>query len=400
MSSKLQLVLPLLLVTACHIDGHYVDIDGGMDADAPQPADNAADLVLGQPNFSTSEPNSGGASERSLNYPYGIAATETSLWVADGGNARVLRWETPQNSFAPALQILGRSSFTDISDFTGATDKNLQKTCCGAGVAIGGTKLIVADPLDNRVLVWNPLPTSNGQAVSFVLGQISPTCCSLPGSGNGAGQLKYPNGVWTDGTRLAISDSGNNRVLIWTAFPTTNGQPADIVLGQNAFGQSASPMPPTASSMAGPKGVYSDGVRFYVADTDNNRVLVWTSFPTTNGQAADFVIGQTAFSGSGGGASRAELALPTGIVSNGSKLFVADYGNNRIVVFDPIPMASGAAAAGLFGQVDFGMRETPCSAYKDCASRTNLNSPAHLSVVGNSLYVTDSYQSRVLRFDL
>jgi len=33
MNSKHQLVLPLLLVTACHIDGHYVDIDGGVDAD-------------------------------------------------------------------------------------------------------------------------------------------------------------------------------------------------------------------------------------------------------------------------------------------------------------------------------------------------------------------------------
>lgn len=31
MSSRLQLLLPLLLVSACHIDGHYVDIDGGID---------------------------------------------------------------------------------------------------------------------------------------------------------------------------------------------------------------------------------------------------------------------------------------------------------------------------------------------------------------------------------
>jgi hypothetical protein len=397
MIPKLYKLILLVLVAACSVRGHYDGFDAGTDADAPpqQFGDSVADLVLGQPNFETSEENSGGISDRSLRYPQGIAAAGSSLWVVDAGNARVLRWDEVNYSFAPAGLIVGRQSFTDRSDFTGATASNLQGSCCGLDIAVNGNKLLVSDSLDNRVLVWNPTPTSNGQSANFVLGQLSPTCCSLPSSGNGAGQMKYPRGIWTDGTRVAVADTGNHRVLIWTTFPTTNGQPANVVLGQNGFGQSTVQDPPTASSMKGPSAVHFDGARFYVADDYNNRILVWSSYPTTNGQPADFVIGQTSFSSNGEGASRSQLLGPRGIVSLGSKLFVADHYNYRILVFDPIPTSTGASAVGILGQTDFDMSSMPTM-----PSQTNIKGPTGLTVVGNSLYVTDNYQHRVLRFDL
>ena len=39
----------------------------------------------------------------------------------------------------------------------------------------------------------------------------------------------------------------------------------------------------------------TNSTRLLVADTNNSRVLVWLTFPTTNGQAADFVLGQPDF---------------------------------------------------------------------------------------------------------
>ena len=38
--------------------------------------------------------------------------------------------------------------------------------------------------------------------------------------------------------------------------------------------------------------VYSDGTHLFVADYDNNRVLIWNNIPTSNGQAANMVLGQ------------------------------------------------------------------------------------------------------------
>jgi hypothetical protein len=399
--SNLYFALPLLTAIACHVDGHYAGIDAGADTDAdvdalPQHLGNdPATLVLGQPNFESAEPNAGGVSQRSLRYPYGIAADGASIWVGDAGNARVLRWQDPQTSFAPAAQVLGRSSFEDASDFTGATAVNLRGAAETAGIAVSGSKLLVADTTSNRVLVWNPLPTTNGQAASFVLGQLSPTCCSQPPAGNGAGQLGLPYGTWTDGTRVAVADRGNHRVLIWKTFPTTNGQPADLVLGQPGFGQADSVSPPTAASMKAPTAVYSDGTRLYVADTYNHRVLIWSSFPTTNGQPADLVIGQPTFAGSSAGSSKSELSGPRGMIHAGTRLYVADTDNHRVVIFDPLPATSGASAVGLFGQADFGADGLP-----PVATQASLKWPAALAISGSSLYVTDNFEHRVLRFGL
>ena len=44
--------------------------------------------------------------------------------------------------------------------------------------------------------------------------------------------------------------------------------------------------------MLNPVSVTSDGVRLFVTDLGNNRVLIWNSIPTSNGAAADVEIGQ------------------------------------------------------------------------------------------------------------
>lgn len=357
--------------------------------------DLLADLVIGQPSFESVNPYIYQMSDKSLSYPTALAIANSTLWVLDSGDRRALRWNPiPQVSYSSAIQIVGRSSFTDASDFPGANASNFQSTCCYTDLAVGGNKLVITDPRDNRVLVWNPLPASNGADVSFVLGQGSPTCCSLPLPGAGASQLFSPSGVWTDGVRLAVADTGNNRVLIWTTFPTTNGEAADIVLGQAGFDQKDFPPVPTASSMHHPRDTYFDGTRFYVSDSGNSRVLVWSSFPTTNGQAATYVIGHSDFSGTGYGTSAQQFSEPIGVVVMGTSLFVADYVNSRVLIFDPIPTASGASAKRVLGQLDFTSAVHPAK-----PSAGNLFWPSALAVDGRSLYVTDNYQHRVLRFD-
>src|SRR5699024_5317463 len=100
---------------------------------------------------------------------------------------------------------------------------------------IVGTKLIVADQNNSRVLIWNTIPTSNHKQADIVLGQPNFTTSPPNTGGLGPATLNGSNGVASDGTKLVVGDRFNNRILIWNSFPTTNNQPADVVLGQPNF---------------------------------------------------------------------------------------------------------------------------------------------------------------------
>ena len=47
--------------------------------------------------------------------------------------------------------------------------------------------------------------------------------------------MNLPLAVASDGVHVAVADTANNRVLIWNKIPTTTNQNADIVLGQPDF---------------------------------------------------------------------------------------------------------------------------------------------------------------------
>ncbi len=108
--------------------------------------------------------------------------------------------------------------------------------------------------------------------------------------------MRGPQGVWVQGTRLFVADTQNHRVLIWNSIPTSNNQPADVVLGEPNFNTAppatVSDLPATATNLFSPVSVTSDGQRVYVTDLGHHRVLIWNSMPTQNGQAADVVVGQ------------------------------------------------------------------------------------------------------------
>lgn len=169
------------------------------------------------------------------------------------------------------------------------------------GVYTVAGKLIVADTAQNRVFIWNKMPTSEYAPADIILGQSEKADTGRNASGQAtASSLFYPSGLWSDGERLVVSDAWNHRVLIWNQWPSQDGQEADIVLGQpdfisnqpNVEGVSKSP---SAQSLNWPYGVFSDGERLWVADTGNRRVLQFDQFPTTSFASADKVIGKETF---------------------------------------------------------------------------------------------------------
>lgn len=106
-----------------------------------------------------------------------------------------------------------------------------------------------------------------------------------------------PRGVFVAKGKLFISDTGQNRVFIWNTIPKTEFHEPDVILGQENIKDSGrnSNREVSAKTLLYPSGVWSDGKILIVADAWNHRVLIWHRLPTKNGQPADVVIGQPDF---------------------------------------------------------------------------------------------------------
>ncbi len=156
-------------------------------------------------------------------------------------------------------------------------------------VTVAHGKLFIADRLSHRVLIWNSLPGSSGTAPDLVLGQPDKSSRNANfGTGVAhsatASNMNQPIGVAYDGVRLFVADSGNHRILSWTTFPTTDGQPASFALGQpggpaNLTSNTVNNGGVSGAGLATPRGLFTDGTRLFIADHDNHRVLVWNNLP-------------------------------------------------------------------------------------------------------------------------
>ena len=151
----------------------------------------------------------------------------------------------------------------------------------------------------------------------------------------------------------------------------------------------------SASTLNNPQGVFRDGNKVYVADTGNNRILIWNTFPQSSGVPADVVVGQSAFDTKLSGTSPTAMKGPRKALVAGGNLFVADTGNARVLVFSPVPTANVTPAATVLGQMNLTTAIVPFT-----ASATNMYSPWNLTVSNDKLWVVDLVFERITRFNL
>jgi uncharacterized protein (TIGR03437 family) len=416
-----------------------------------------ARLVVGQPNgFTAQDTNS---SNTTIGGASGIAVAGDTLFVADSNrvgvtpsNNRVLIFtnissqfptpmaQLPYNTKCPvcvgqASVVLGQPDFVTTTINDTPTQNSLRNP---QGVASDGVHLVVADTDDNRILIWNSIPTTNNQNADVVVGQSTFTSNAIPGNTPSASSMRGPEAVWIQNGKLFVADTQNNRVLIFNHIPTTNGVAADIVLGEPNFTTYVNPdisqqqNGATASTMLAPVSVTSDGTRLFVTDLGFNRVLIFNSIPTTNGAPADVALGQpdlvssvanNAYTGSAATSSSDTtdkesavlctvsngidldnnptypafcsntLNFPRYALSAGGKLVVADGGNDRLLVWDKTPPTTGSAPDTIIGQP---------AGYVDNASEfvDALRTPLALAWDGANLYVSDTYNRRVLVYTI
>lgn len=267
----------------------------------PASMNQPADFVIGQPDFKTAAP---GRTANTLRGPAGVwLDANDGLWVADTSNNRVLYYGVPTKNAQDAVLVLGQPDFTtniqpDLVIQPVKTDANTLLS--PMSVSTDGVRLFVSDLGASRVLIWNTIPTRNQQGADVVVGQRDMTSARFNNSANlcesegtdaegnplyqrrCAATLDFPRFALSDGKKLFISDTGNDRVLVYNRIPTINGASADAALGQQGFtvnqsSDSANPERVSASdSLRSPAGLAYDGLNLYVADTFNRRVMIFT----------------------------------------------------------------------------------------------------------------------------
>ena len=370
----------------------------------------AATGLIGQNSFTDYLANRGGAAgATTLSSPGGSVATTGSLfYVTDTGNNRILGYTSvPTSSNTPAAFVLGQTSLTGTAPTTSATG-----LAQPSKVSTDGTHLVVTDSNNNRVLIWNTLPTATGTPPDVVVGQSSFTTNT---GGLSASAFTFPSGAMIANGKLVVVDQKNNRVLVWNTVPTTNGAAANVVLGQPNFTSNTSGYYDNTNNagltrLTGPSDLWTDGFRLLVSDTGNNRVLYWKLIPSSNDVPNDIIIGQTSNTRITAGTTNNLFNAPIGVGSDGQQVYVADTANNRVLVFPSFPVATGTAASRVIGQGDF-----THSAYNDEYNNSNgqdtqdgqsdgnptartLHTPIGVASDGARIYVTDRDNHRVLYF--
>ena len=354
----------------------------------------AARLVLGQPDFTS---NAGTTTRNGMNYPSAVAVDPTTrkVFVADAINNRVLRFASVYalTNGAAAEAVLGQPNFSSNAP---RTTRNGLSDPAGLFVDSGG-RLWVADANNNRVLRFDHAATlSSGANANGVMGEpdfISNTAATTQHS------MRYNNGVFVDaGGRLWVADSANFRVLRFdNAASKANGANADGVLGQPNFTSNK----PAASQkgMGEPVGVAMDtSGRLWVADYNNSRVLRFDNAASkANGANADGVLGQTNFTSYSFSTTRNGMDEPTGVTADNAsgRLYVGDYRNNRILVFNAAAgLANGANASYVLGQTNF----TTGTPNTGGLSATTLDQPDNIfyDQAAKVLWVADGNNNRVL----
>ncbi len=432
--------------------------------------DAIADRVLGQIDFTKTAVNF--VDSTGLNAPAGVAIDKTAnhVLVADTQNNRVLGWksESAFKSGGPADLVIGQPDFSSSGCNQNASPSSAT-LCVPVGVAVDSShRVYIGDAQNNRVVVFvDPFAAliTSGFTATWVFGQGGNfTTGSANAGGVGANGLNSPQGVAVDTNgNLYVADVGNNRALIFfTPIPmsSVSGAPenfgdatADLVFGQAGFtgaacnrgGSSGNTTLCTAPFIG--VGIALDGAgNLYLADTENNRALEINGpfgFGQTNNLAANLVFqGNSLVSPSGvavdsagnfyvsseqhnqvyeytepvplnrsdllnmkigpgaNNPSAASLQFPMGLALDATdNLYVADQANNRVLEFNQSSSPSNQTANGTGGQrdrthnapnyVDPIGSDLPSGIAIDTAS-----APPHLH-----LYAADSVNNRVLGWD-
>jgi DNA-binding beta-propeller fold protein YncE len=372
--------------------------------------------VLGQPDFTTVSTST---TASGLNNPHGVTYNPNTnrLFVADEGNSRVSIFNTATIiDGEDAVNVIGQATFTSGANVTRAGLSSPR----GISIDVTNKILFLADSGSYRVTYYDLNNLADGMNATGVLGQIDISYTfgstanfsqSIKNSGtdtyvSGAG-FSSPSTTALDTThhRLFVSDAANNRVLVYILDSTNQlvDHTPDAVLGAVSLLAEGVSSISASTFLAGPGGLAYDDVheRLFVSDALANRVLVFDTTTITNGEDAVAVIGQSDFISGTVYSVTAGIRMPQGLdyYTDGvnERLFVSDYGNNKVAVYDVASITNGESATGYLG--------TPTTnTYPTCDTATSANICGTYDVKIDPIrmlaFVVDGFNHRVLVYDI
>jgi YVTN family beta-propeller protein len=328
---------------------------------------NVVTTLAGQPAVQGSTNAAGTAARFSV--PAGVTGDGTNLYIADSGNVEIRKAVISSGSVST---LAGTDGVPGTTDGTGAAARFLSPNV----ITTDGVNLYVADNNAIRKVV-----IATG-VVTTLAGAIIPS-----GSADGIGSaasFDIPQGLWSDGTNLYVSDSQNNtirKVVIATGAVTTiAGQPGQSTFFADGTG--------TAARLFLPAGIWGDGANLYIADTGNNRIrkmnLSTLAVTTLAGSSLTGIVDGTG--------AAAQFAGVFGLWGDGTNLYVTEKGRGFIrkvgIATGTVTTIAGRDPAGFYGADD------------GRGSVAQFNTPVSIWGDGNSLYVADQTNQAIRKLTL
>ncbi|WP_298343424.1 NHL repeat-containing protein [Ferrimicrobium sp.] len=297
-----------------------------------------ADLVIGQPNFDSERPSYPDA-QSGLFMPTDAKVVDQRLFIADSWHHRIMIYEiNDQGEPNPHPSgVIGQGGFGEVEANRGHSECDATSLYWPFGFAFLDDGFYVADTGNRRVLHWRDWRAAMDEPADVVVGQDAADLREENRGRVGGDSFRWPHGIDGQGELIYLADAGNHRIL---GFDTPHkDRDADIVVGQSSFIENSEwPYAPQGPDrLRFPYGVSVDGGRLAIADSANNRVLLFDALPIGVGAKADRVIGQMDFESYGENQWRvmsdSTLCWPYAVDLVGDVLAVADTGNNRVVIW-------------------------------------------------------------------
>lgn len=207
------------------------------------------------------------------------------------------------------------------------------------------------------------------------------TVSTLAGTGKQAeryppvagGALSSPWDVLLQGGRLYVAMAGSHQ--LWTVDP--NSGRAQPFSGSGREGRVDAPHP--EASLAQPSGLATDGTRLYFADSESSAIRA-ADFDSGGGVETIVGLGLFDFGDKDGRGSSASLQHPLGVAFHDGVLYVADTYNNKIKRIDPTTkVCTTWLGSGEAGHRDGARTRPPL-----------FDEPNGLAVGGGKLFIADT----------
>ncbi|MGD0784340.1 MAG: Ig-like domain repeat protein [Sedimentisphaerales bacterium] len=348
---------------------------------------------LSNPNGATLLRSQGAGTILNDDQQAGIASTTTTLGVSASSivYGQML-------TFTAIVAVVPPDSGTPTG---GAVTFMDGSTTLGTAPLIAGTATFTTTSLAVGPHLVTAIYSGDGLSFAGSSTTVTPTSIITTVAGNGtsgyggdnglatSAELNNPSPVAVDASgHLFIADEGNNRVR---KIDLSTGV-ITTVAGNGTYGYSGDGGQASMASLAIPVGVAVDtSNNMFIADYGNHRVrkvdLSTAIITTIAGN------GTWGFSGDGGQATLAKLSNPTGIAMDAQgNLFIADEGNNRIrevnLSTGVISTVAGNGTQGYSGD-------------NGPATAASLNGPSGVAVdASGNLLIADFGDNRIRKVNL